>query len=362
MTAIDPKLPVLVTGASGYIASWIVKYLLEEGHTVHATVRDPARKESVAHLEAIAAKAPGTLKLFKADLLDQGCFDAAMLGCELVIHTASPFVLSGYTDANEALVRPAVEGTRNVLDSVNRTGSVKRVVLTSSIAAICGDNADLATVPGGVYTEEHWNTSSSVDHNPYQYSKVAAEREAWRLHDAQKPRRWDLVVINPVMVYGPSLTRSSASGSIDTLLQMGRGKMRTGVPSLEYGFVDVRDVARAHLRAGFIPAAKGRHILSSRVLGMIGMAQILRQHFGNGYRFPRRIVPKPIAWLFGPLSSDVTRKFLARNVGWPLRIDNSKSRTALDIQYRPVEETLTEHFQQVVDDGLVRRRGGKVSP
>lgn len=357
MTTIAKKAPVLVTGGSGYIAGWIIKYLLEEGHTVHATVRDPAKKSSVTHLEAIAKSAPGTLKLYKADLLDQGSFDAAMQGCQLVMHTASPFVLDGYSDAHEALVRPAVEGTRNVLESVERTASVKRVVLTSSIASVLGDNADSTAAPGGIFTEAQWNTTSSVDHNPYQYSKVAAEREAWRLCEAQgKKPRWDLVTINPVMVFGPSLTKGSASGSIDTLLKMGRGKFRTGVPDLHYGYVDVREVARAHLLAGFTPDAAGRHILSAAVLSMLDMANILREKFGSAYHFPSIVLPKALVWLAGPFNG-VTRKFVARNVGIPLRIDNRKSREALGVQYRPVTDTLTEHFQQALDDGLIRKRG-----
>src|ERR1700712_5646094 len=95
MTAIDRNAPVLVTGASGYIASWIVKQLLDEGRTVHATVRDPGKAASVGHLQLAAQNAPGQLKLFRAELLEAGSFDAAMQGCELVLHTASPFIISG---------------------------------------------------------------------------------------------------------------------------------------------------------------------------------------------------------------------------------------------------------------------------
>lgn len=356
MTTIDPNAPVLVTGGSGYIAGWIIKYLLDEGRTVHATVRDPSKPSSVGHLQAIAKQSPGTLKLFKADLLDQGSFDAAMAGCELVIHTASPFVLEGYSDANEALVRPAVEGTQNVLASVRHTATVKRVVLTSSIAAMLGDNADGAQVPNGIFTEDHWNTTSSVDHNPYQYSKTAAEREAWRICESQSPRRWDLVTINPVMVFGPSLTKSSISGSIDTLLKMGRGKYRTGVPNLDYGCVDVREVARAHLLAGFTPEASGRHILCAEVVSMLKMGNMLRAKFGGAYPFPRFVVCKPMAWMVAPFGG-VTRRFIAQNVDHPLRIDNRKSRELLGVQYRPLDETFKEHYQQMLDDGLVRKRG-----
>lgn len=347
-----PAHTVLVTGASGYIAGWIVKYLLEEGHTVHATVRDPQRIASVAHLLDVAETAPGTLKLFRANLLEPGSFDAAMSGCDIVMHTASPFVLDGFSDAEEALVRPAVEGTRNVLEAAKRCGSVRRVVLTSSVAAVFGDNADFTESGKAMLSDEDWNTTSSVGHNPYQYSKVAAEREAWTIAGTQS--QWDLVTINPAMVYGPSLTKGSQSGSIDTLLQMGDGRLRTGVPDLAYGVVDVREVARAHLLAAFTPEAKGRYMLVAKELTMLGIAGLLRAKWGRAYPFPAMTVPKPVVWLLGPLMGPVTRDFIRRNVGHALKFDNGRSR-ALGVTYRPVEETFTEHFQQVIDDGLLKR-------
>lgn len=346
--------PVLVTGASGYIAGWIIKYLLEEGYTVHATVRDPAKQASVGHLLKMAEKSSGTLKLFKADLLDQGSFSAAMEGCGVVMHTASPFVLDGFTDANEALVRPAVEGTQNVLNSVNDCPTVTRVVLTSSVAAVYGDNEDILAVPSGVFTEDHWNTTSTVDHNPYQYSKVAAEREAWKMQKEQQ--RWDLVTINPAMVYGPSLTSGSQSASIDTLVQMGDGRLRTGVPKLVLGVVDVREVARAHVLAAFNIAAKGRYILNAGELTMLEIAKILCEKYGKAYPFPTMEVPKFIVWAFGPLMGPITRDFVKRNVGHPLKFDNRRSRDLLGVTYRPIAETFIDHFQQVLDDGLVKKR------
>lgn len=345
--------PVLVTGASGYIASWLVRYLLEAGHTVHATVRDPNRTDSVRHLHKLAEGQPGTLRLFAADLLKEGSFDEAMQGCEIVMHTASPFVLDGFTDANEALVRPAVEGTRNVLEAANRTASVRRIVLTSSVAAIFGDNIDARDLPGHRLDETHWNTSSTVDHNPYQYSKVAAEREAWRLQKAQS--RWDLVTINPGMVYGPALTTLSQSASIDTLISMGDGRLKTGVPDLSYGVVDVRDVAQAHILAAFTPEAAGRYLLVAGEIDMLGMARILRDRFGKSYPFPRMVVPKLLVWSVGPLMGPVTRKFISNNVGHPVHFDNQRSLT-LGVKYHPVAQTLEEHFQQVIDDGLLRKR------
>jgi len=192
----------MITGATGYVASWIVKKLLEEGFTVHAPVRDPENPDKLKYLNALADQAPGTMHYFKADLLEEGSYDEAMQGCDVVFHTASPFVMA-VNDPQKELIEPAQLGTRNVLESANRTPSVKRVVLTSSCAAIYGDNADLALTANGVFTEEDWNQTSSLAHQPYSYSKTVAEKEAWKNAKAQDC--WDLVVINPSLVIGPGI-------------------------------------------------------------------------------------------------------------------------------------------------------------
>ena len=148
------KATVLVTGGSGYIASWVVKYLLEEGYTVRATVRNLRSEDKVAHLKAMEREYSGKLQLFEADLLTEGSFDESMKGCDVVIHTASPFFIKGLKDAQKQLVDPALQGTRNVLETANRAESVKRVVLTSSVAAIMGDNVDALNKVNRTMTEE----------------------------------------------------------------------------------------------------------------------------------------------------------------------------------------------------------------
>lgn len=353
---IDKTKPILVTGASGYIANWIVKRLLEQGLTVHGTVRNPDNEKSVAPLKAIAAQHPkGTLKLFQSDLLQSGSFDAAMVDCEVVIHTASPFIVRGFKDPEEALIRPAVEGTRNVLDAVNRTESVKRVVLTSSVAAIFGDNADLKDNPRGQFTEEDWNNSSSREHQPYSYSKLMAEKEAWMIHDQQN--RWHLVAINPSLVAGPALTKNSHSTSIDTLRNLGNGTLWPGVPDINLGWVDVRDVAQAHIEAAFRPDAEGRHIISNGERSFLAVAKILKQHFNTGFKFPVLVLPKlMVKWFGGLVDPSATSRFVERNVGHPLKLDNRRSIDRLGITYRPLEQTYVDHFQQLIDDGLIRRK------
>ncbi|HCB39202.1 MAG TPA: diaminohydroxyphosphoribosylaminopyrimidine deaminase, partial [Gammaproteobacteria bacterium] len=318
------------------------------------TVRNPDSEKSVGPLQKIAAAAPlGTLKLFKADLLDEGSFDEAMAGCEVVMHTASPFVVRGFKDPQEALIKPAVEGTRNVLEAANRTASVKRVVLTSSVAAVFGDNADLRKNPRGVFNEEDWNFSSSLQHQPYSYSKFLAEKEAWKIHDAQS--RWHLVTINPSMVGGPALTKYSHSTSIDTLRSLGNGRLWPGVPQMRLGWVDVRDVARAHVAAAFRADAEGRHIISNGEPTMLEVATILKKHFGKRYKFPFFELPKVIVKWFGRLmDASAKPRFIEQNVGHPLKFDNSRSKQRLGLQYHPLEQTFVDHFQQLIDDGLIR--------
>ena len=118
MTYLDPSQPVMVTGATGYVAGWLVKKLLDEGFTVHAPVRSPDKPEKIKYLEQLAINAPGSIKYFKADLLDPGSYTEAMKGCQVVFHTASPFT-TNVKDPQKDLVDPALEGTLNALDSVN---------------------------------------------------------------------------------------------------------------------------------------------------------------------------------------------------------------------------------------------------
>jgi len=350
MVTIDKTKPVMVTGATGYLSSWIVKRLLDDGIEVHATVRDPSDQFKVEHLISMAEKSDADLKLFKADLLEPGSFDEAAANCELIIHTASPFSITNVKNPEEVLIRPAKEGTINVLESVNRSSTAKRVVLTSSVVSIYGDNVDIKTAPGGIFNENEWNQTSSPDHRPYPYSKTVAEKEAWKI--AREQEQWNLVVINPGWILGPSLSKRVDSASIKTMIQFADGTYKMGVPELWNGMVDVRDVAKAHIKAGFTPEANGRHILVSEDATLLDLGKILRKNFGDQYPFPTKEPPKPLFWLISPMFG-FTRKWVAKNVGCKISFDNSYSKENLGITYMPLEQTVKDHFQQILDDGLL---------
>jgi len=349
LKTIDPGKPILVTGGSGYIASWIIKLLLDKGHTVHATVRSVNAPEAMGHLHTIAEGSSGKLVLFEADLLKDGSFDAAMQGCELVMHTASVWSIDPKLDA-DSFIKPALEGTRNVLNSVQKTNTVKRVVLTSSAAAIFGDGRDIQGYAGGIATEENWNSTSSLKHQPYSYSKTAAEKLAWEKQKAQE--RSDLVVINPTWVFGPSLSNRKGITTTDLLILLTDKRSAMGTVPVSFGIVDVRDVAEAHINAGFQPETNGRHILNNEALWYREIAAILDTHFGSKYSFPKGELPKWLCWLIAP-AIPTTREVVAKNYGYKVNFDNTRSIKQLGIIYRPVETTLVEHFKQIVEDGLI---------
>ena len=346
-----PPGPVLVTGANGYVASWLVRRLLELGSDVHATVRDPRDPRKTSHLDAIARRCPGTLTFFEADLLDPGAFDRPMENCGLVFHTASPLIVRNVNDPVRDLIEPATLGTRHVLGAADRTPSVRRVVFTSSIVAVYGDAADLADIEEDRFDESHWNTTSSEHHQPYSRSKTLAEQLAWEMAGAQD--RWDMVVVNPGLVLGPGLSLHTAAEGVLVMLDFGSGYYSFGAPELEFAIVDVRDVAEGHLRAGLMPGAEGRHILVAETLSLLEIASVLRAHFGDGFPFPRQTVSNTVALMLAPRRG-IPQAVAKRNLGYPLRFSNRRAREALGMSFRPAAESVVEHFRQLLDDGVVK--------
>jgi nucleoside-diphosphate-sugar epimerase len=350
----DRTTPVMVTGATGFVAGWLVKKLLEQGYTVHAAVRNPERTEKIAHLNKIASGSAGSIKYFKADLLTPDAYKEAMKGCGVVFHTASPFT-SEVKDPQKELVDPAVNGTENVLQSVNETASVKRVVLTSSCAAIYSDAIDCALAPNGVLTEEIWNTTSSLNHNPYSLSKTLAEKKAWEIAKAQS--NWDLVTINPSFVMGPMLNpKFTTSESFNILKQIGDGDMKMGAPKMGIGLVDVRDVANAHMKAAFDPKAQGRYITSGYNTDFVEMGLALDEKFGSDYKLPKKALPKWLLMIIGPvINKMMTRKFLRNNINIEWKADNSKIKNELGISFRPMKATMEDAFQSLVDAEVFKK-------
>ncbi|CAN0901787.1 Phenylacetaldehyde reductase [Linum grandiflorum] len=246
---------VCVTGASGYIASWIVKLLLSRGYTVKASVRDPNDPKKTEHLRALEG-ASDRLLLFKANLLEEGSFDSGVEGCVAVFHTASPF----YHDVKE-LIDPALKGTLNVLNSCAKTPSIKRVVLTSSIAAVAYNGKPRTP---DVVVDETWFSNPDFCRESklwYVVSKTLAEDAAWKF---AKEKGMDLVAINPAMVIGP-LLQPTLNTSAAAVLSIMKGTT-----------ISVKNVAEAHIKAFEIPSANGRYCMVEKVAHYSEVLKILK--------------------------------------------------------------------------------------
>ncbi|EOY32712.1 Cinnamyl alcohol dehydrogenase, 82967-79323, putative isoform 3 [Theobroma cacao] len=260
---------VCVTGASGYIASCLVKLLLLRGYTVKASVRDPNDPRKTQHLLALEG-AEGRLKLFKATLLEEDSYDAVVEGCEGVFHTASPFY-HDVTDPQAELLDPAVKGTLNVLNSCAKTSSVKRVVLTSSMAAVAYNGKPRTP---DVVVDETWFTDPDYCKGLklwYVVSKTMAEDAAWKF---AKEKGIDMVAINPAMVIGPLLqpTLNTSAAAVLSLI-----KGAETFPNATFGWVNVKDVANAHIQAFEIPSASGRYCLVERVAHYSEIVKVLQE-------------------------------------------------------------------------------------
>ncbi|CAL0329404.1 unnamed protein product [Lupinus luteus] len=263
---------VCVSGASGYIASWIVKFLLQRGYSVRATVRDPSNPKKVEHLLELDG-ANERLQLFKADLLEEASFDSVVEGCDAVFHTASPVIFT-VKDTQAELVDPAVKGTLNILKSCVKSPSLKRVVLTSSLASVIF-NKELLT-PEAV-ADETWFSHQDFfrEHmwQPYILSKTAAENAAWKF---VKENNIDMVTIHPGVVIGP-LLQPELNATSELVLNLIDGTKT--FPNASFPWINVEDVANAHINAYEIPSASGRYCLSERVLHYSEIVNILKDQY-----------------------------------------------------------------------------------
>ena len=336
---------VCVTGATGFVASWLVAELLRKGDRVRGTVRDRARAR---HLTALPAAAEG-LELIEADLQAPGAFDEAVAGCATVFHTASPYVVD-VADPQRDLVDPAVQGTLNVLSACARAPGIQRVVLTSSMAAVTDEpDAD------HVLTEADWNTKSTLDRNPYYLSKALAERAAWDFLARERPP-FDLVVVNPFVIMGPSLGRA-INTSNQILVDLVKG-VYPAIISLTWGLVDVRDVATAHLRAAEVPMASGRYLCAQQPVTMRQIVAWLREAgYGVGTRLPSRRLDNAFGNLLVRLDSyrrpAGAGSYLRTHVGRTPRYDTSKIARDLGIAFRPARETVLDAINDLARWGHV---------
>jgi len=338
---------VLVTGGSGFIGVYCILQLLAAGHQVRATVRSLGREADVrAMLKEGGWSGPEErLSFIAADLDSDAGWPEAATGQDYVLHVASPFPAYIPKDPQD-LIRPARDGALRVLKAA-RDGGVKRVVLTSSFAAI-GYGHPPRTAP---FDEADWTDLSHGDVGPYQTSKTLAERAAWDFIAAEGGDL-ELSVINPVGVFGPVLG-PDYSTSILLVQRLLEGSV-PGLPRLSFGLVDVRDVADLHLKAMVEPAAKGQRFLAvaGGAMSAIELARLLKARLGPAAaRTPERQLPDWMVRLVGLMDPAV--RSIIPELGKANEASNAKARSLLGWTPRSNEAAILSTAESLIRLGLV---------
>ena len=327
---------VLVTGGTGFIAGWCIVQLLERGYAVRTTVRDAAKEQRV---RAAVRSNTDRLSVVVADLNDDRGWDAAVAGCDYVLHVASPLG-GGAVKDRHALVAPARDGTLRVLRAAAKAG-VKRVVMTSAAAT-----ARPPLTSDRVSDETIWADPEDPQFDAYRVSKILAERAAWDFMQSEGKASM-LTTILPGAVFGP-LRDAENLGSVQIIHGMLRGRPGA-LPRLGFWIVDVRDLADLHIRAMTAAAAAGqRFIAAGEFMWMEGMAKTLRAQLGEqGAKVPTRRLPDFVVRLLLPFMANL--RTLAPLLGRRFPINTDKSRKVLAFAPRPAAATLVDCARSLLD-------------
>lgn len=336
---------VLVTGASGFLAQHVILQLLAKGYEVRGTLRSMKRADEVRAVLARHDPKAANMEFVEANLSSDKGWPEAVAGCQFVQHVASPFPAVHPKDENE-LIRPAVDGALRVLKAAKAAG-VKRVVMTSSMAAIAYGHGDKRAE---VSDETMWSDPKGPDNTPYTKSKTLAERAAWDYVNGEG-KGLELAVINPTGILGPALSKD-VSTSLEIPIRLMNGKT-PGIPRLGFSLVDVRDVAACQVAAMEVPAAAGERFLATEgFLWFTEAADVLRKAFpAYAKKIPSRKVPDimlKIMAVFQPIYKQTVTE-----LGRTRKASNAKAMRVLGVKFRTAQEALTSSAQSLIDVGAI---------
>ena len=347
--SLEGKELVLVTGGSGFIASRCIIQLLGDGYRVRTTVRSMKKAEALKEvLKSGGALSMESLSFAEADLLSDTGWSEAVKDCDYVLHVASPFP-PGLPKHEDDLILPAREGAKRVLRA-SRDAGVKRVVMTSSFAAVGYGNIN-GSKP---FTEESWTDPSAKDITAYVKSKTFAEMDAWEFMK-KEGGSLELAVINPVGVLGPVLS-GDYSASIEVIKRLLDGSV-PGYPHISFGFVDVRDVAELHIMAMKNPAAKGERFLaiSGNFLTMKEVGNILRSRLGErASKVPKLVFPDWMVRLTAKLDPSIAQ--VVPELGKVKNATNEKAVRVLGWKPRTPEDAIIATAESLIRLDLVKKK------
>ena len=331
---------VLVTGAAGFIGSHVVRELLEQGFSVRGTVRNLSNAEFLKEL-------PGAerLEIVQMDLLQPDSVTSAIEGCEDVIHCAAALYV-GVDDAQTQVVDPSIQGTQNLVDAIDAVGGIKRIVHTSSVAAVRRTHFK----SGRVFTYDDWCDDASVDSNAYGYAKAGAEMLArgWvaSKSEKEKPR---YVSINPCVVFGPVMSERHLEGSMTILDHLMKRKYPFLV-KMHVNIVDVRDVARAHVKALSEGPDGGRYIVYNDSLWMPEIAKLLRARMSER-KWAKIVLPKSLTYVLSIFHPQLSFAWVKKNIGTTCSYDVSPAVDTLGMEWLPVQDSVVDGVKSAIEAG-----------
>ena len=323
----------LLTGISGYIAMHCAKELLKRNYHINATVRNLDKVEDIKNALSALSLDVNKIQFFQADLLSDDNWEDAMADCEYVMHVASPYPLNQPKDES-VLIKPAVEGTERVV-SLAIKNNVKKIVLTSSVVAVSVGHTKKE------YSEEDWSFADKPI-AAYAKSKTLAEKKAWELIK-KADTDTKLTVINPSGVIGPSLTSEISSTQL-IIAGLMNGKIPVNLP-IHIGYVDVRDVASAHIKALENPNSDGeRIILSNTELWHKDVSKILKE---GGYKAPWLTVSVPVAKFLANVVPAL--KGAKRFLGKDMVKNSTKAEDILGISYIDIKKSILDDAKSLTE-------------
>jgi len=337
--------PILVTGASGFVAIHTIIQLLEQGYAVRGTIRSLNKEADLRNTIMKYVQANDRLEILPADLEQAAGWEGAMSGVETVLHVASPFPLFE-PEKEDDLIIPAVQGTLRVLQAAHKAG-VKRVVQVSSVAAISSGH----TGENKTFTEADWSDLSK-DIGAYAKSKTLAERAAWDfINGAENTNKMELATINPPLILGPVPNKDFRT-SIELIRTLMLGQV-PGVGRIKMGVVDVRDVASAIILAMQTPEAAGRRwlVAADKSLWLKDIAELLHGKYTGRYKINKIQFPSFLVRFIGLFDKKVAR--VTGSLNWDYDLSNANAKHTLKWRPRPAEESVLAMAESLIEQGVI---------